>query len=61
MEDKIFETPRNVSIKLHHRIGRFIKLRFTLAAKWLMISEITFDSGESEINKQNKYYLYILI
>ncbi|KAK0181074.1 hypothetical protein PV327_003391 [Microctonus hyperodae] len=46
MEDKIFETPRNVSIKLHHRIGRFIKLRFTLAAKWLMISEITFDSAQ---------------
>lgn len=46
MEDKIFETPHNISIKLHHRIGRFIKLRFTYAAKWLLISEITFDSGK---------------
>lgn len=46
MEDKIFETSRNVSIKLHRRVGRFIKLRLSFAAKWIMISEITFDSSK---------------
>lgn len=46
MEDKIFESSRNVSIKLHRRVGRFVKLRLSFAAKWIMISEITFDSGK---------------
>lgn len=45
MEDRIFEYARNVSIKLHHRIGRFVKLQLHFAAKWIMISEVTFDSG----------------
>lgn len=44
MEDRIFETSKNQTIKLHHRIGKFVKLRFSFAAKWMMISEITFDS-----------------
>lgn len=46
MEDRIFEYSRNVSIKLHHRIGRFVRLRLHFAANWIMISEITFDSGK---------------
>lgn len=46
MEDRIFESPRNITIKLHHRIGKFVKLRFSFASRWLMISEVTFDSGE---------------
>ena len=45
-EDKIFEVSRNITIKLHHRIGKFVKLRFSFAARWIMISEITFDSGK---------------
>lgn len=45
MEDRIFEHSRNISIKLHHRIGKFVKLRFSFASRWIMISEITFDSG----------------
>lgn len=44
MEDHIFETPRNISIKLHHRVGRFVKLQLQFAARWILISEITFDS-----------------
>jgi len=46
VEDRIFEFARNISIKLHHRIGKFVKLRFSFASRWIMISEITFDSGE---------------
>ena len=45
MEDRIFEHSRNVSIKLHHRVGKFVKLQLYFAAKWIMISEVTFDSG----------------
>lgn len=44
IEDRIFETPRNVSIKLHHRVGRFVKLQLHFAARWILLSEITFDS-----------------
>ncbi|XP_017890624.2 discoidin domain-containing receptor 2-like [Ceratina calcarata] len=44
MEDRIFEHSRNISIKLHHRIGKFVKLRFSFASRWIMVSEVTFDS-----------------
>lgn len=44
IEDCIFETPRNVSIKLHHRVGRFVKLQLYFSSRWILISEITFDS-----------------
>ncbi|XP_011346909.1 discoidin domain-containing receptor 2 isoform X2 [Ooceraea biroi] len=44
MEDKIFETSRNITIKLHHRVGKFVKLRLHFSDRWIMISEVTFDS-----------------
>lgn len=44
IEDHIFEAPRNVSIKLHHRVGKFVTLRLVFAARWILISEIKFDS-----------------
>ncbi|KAE8743335.1 hypothetical protein FOCC_FOCC011074 [Frankliniella occidentalis] len=50
MEDRIFESSRNVSIKLHHRVGRFVKLRLHFAAKWMLISEISFDSSVAHGN-----------
>ncbi|XP_057663991.1 discoidin domain-containing receptor 2-like [Diorhabda carinulata] len=44
IEDRIFESSRNVSIKLHHRIGKFVRVRLYFASKWILISEISFDS-----------------
>ncbi|CAB0034326.1 unnamed protein product, partial [Trichogramma brassicae] len=44
MEDGIFETAHNVTVKLHNRVGRFVKLRLYFAAKWIMVSEISFIS-----------------
>lgn len=44
VEDRIFENARNISIKLHHRVGRYVKVQLHFAAKWLLISEINFDS-----------------
>ncbi|CAH1989885.1 unnamed protein product [Acanthoscelides obtectus] len=44
MEDRIFENARNVSVKLHHRVGKYVKLQLFFAAKWIMISEVSFDS-----------------
>ncbi|KAF7281294.1 discoidin domain-containing receptor 2-like isoform X2 [Rhynchophorus ferrugineus] len=45
MEDRIFENARNVSIKLHHRVGRFVKVQLFFASKWILISEVAFDSS----------------
>ena len=45
-EDRVFEYSRNITIKLHQRIGKYVKLRFGFAARWIIIGEITFDSGE---------------
>ncbi|XP_025602982.2 discoidin domain-containing receptor 2-like [Athalia rosae] len=50
MEDKIFETSRNITIKLHHRVGKFVKLRLHFSARWIMLSEITFDSDVAHGN-----------
>lgn len=48
MPDVIMEHARNVTIKLHNRVGRYLRLQLYFAAKWIMISEVSFDSGEFE-------------
>ncbi|KAK2719726.1 hypothetical protein QYM36_005266 [Artemia franciscana] len=49
-EDRIFETPKNITLKLHQRFGKFVKLRLFFAAKWILISEVTFKSEPSARN-----------
>ena len=44
MTDEIFEEPRNITAKLHRRVGRFVKIQLYFGSKWLLISEVTFDS-----------------
>ncbi|XP_058790715.1 epithelial discoidin domain-containing receptor 1-like isoform X2 [Phymastichus coffea] len=44
VEDSIFEHAHNITVKLHNRVGKFVKLRLHFAAKWIMISEVTFVS-----------------
>ena len=50
MEDSIFEEPRNVSMKLHRRAAKFIKVQLFFASKWIMISEISFESNVARGN-----------
>lgn len=57
LEDRIFENSRNVSIKLHHRVGRFVKLRLHFANKWILISEISFDSVVAHGNFSDDNYI----
>ncbi|KAF5271003.1 hypothetical protein FQR65_LT05353 [Abscondita terminalis] len=45
MPDLVLEHARNVTIKLHHRIGRFLKLQLYFAARWILLSEISFHSA----------------
>ncbi|KAJ8957027.1 hypothetical protein NQ318_012202, partial [Aromia moschata] len=44
MPDLILEHSRNVTIKLHHRIGRYLKLQLYFASRWILLSEVSFDS-----------------
>ena len=42
----------NVTIDLCRRIGKLMKLNFTYAGHWILISEVTFDSGKLEVLKR---------
>ncbi|RZF47106.1 hypothetical protein LSTR_LSTR005184 [Laodelphax striatellus] len=44
MPDLVMEHARNVTVKLHHRIGRYLKLQLYFASRWLLLSEVSFDS-----------------
>ena len=44
IRDDIFEIARPVLIELNNQIGRFLRLDLYFDSKWLLISEITFDS-----------------
>ena len=50
LEDAIFEEPRNVTAKLHRRIGKFVRVSMEFASKWIMISEVAFDSSVARGN-----------
>ncbi|CAG5039229.1 unnamed protein product [Parnassius apollo] len=50
VEDSIFENSRNVSIKLHHRIGKWVRIELRFAASWILISEVVFDSDVAQGN-----------
>lgn len=46
MPDAIMESARDVTIKLHHRIGRYIQVHLYFAMRWIMLSEISFVSSK---------------
>ncbi|XP_028174034.1 discoidin domain-containing receptor 2-like [Ostrinia furnacalis] len=48
--DLIFEASRNVSIKLHHRIAKWVRIELHFAARWILISEVVFDSDVAQGN-----------
>ncbi|XP_061396088.1 discoidin domain-containing receptor 2-like, partial [Musca vetustissima] len=45
MPDVVLDHARDVTIKLHHRLGKYLQLHLYFAARWLMLSEITFISA----------------
>ncbi|CAD7086290.1 unnamed protein product [Hermetia illucens] len=44
MPDTVLDHARDVTIKLHHRIGRYVQIHLYFALRWIMVSEITFVS-----------------
>lgn len=46
MPDLALENARNVSINLKGEHGKYIMMQLHFAAKWILISEVTFFSGK---------------
>ncbi|KAH8298160.1 hypothetical protein KR018_010081, partial [Drosophila ironensis] len=44
MPDQVLDHARDVTIKLHHRLGRYVRLLLYFGARWMMLSEISFVS-----------------
>ena len=47
MPDLAIENARNVTINLKEEHGQYVMLQLSFAAKWILISEITFISGRN--------------
>ncbi len=47
MRDALIEYARLVTMPLKHNVGRFVKIQLHFDSRWLMISEVSFESGES--------------
>ncbi len=45
MRDTLMEYARPVIITLPHRVGKWVKLQLYFDARWMMISEVNFESG----------------
>ena len=46
MPDLAIENARNVTINLKEEHGQYVMLQLAFAAKWILISEVTFVSGK---------------
>ena len=49
MPDLAIENARNVTINLKEEHGQYVMLQLNFAAKWILISEITFVSGKHNL------------
>jgi len=45
MRDSLMEYARTAVIPLHHGIGRYVRVALEFDARWIMISEVQFQSG----------------
>lgn len=48
------EHARDVTIKLHHRMGKYVQVHLNFALRWIMLSEVSFVSGRSNSNQKKK-------
>ncbi|XP_022902114.1 discoidin domain-containing receptor 2-like [Onthophagus taurus] len=58
--DQINESARNITIRFKPKLSKFIRLRLRFADKWILLSEITFESTQLQHNLTDemleKYY-----
>ncbi|XP_074653908.1 discoidin domain-containing receptor 2-like isoform X2 [Tubulanus polymorphus] len=50
MRDGLMEFARPVKIRLQNRVGRYVKIQLEFDARWIMISEVSFESTPAEGN-----------
>ena len=50
MRDTLMEFVRPVIINIPHKVGRFARVDLYFDARWIMISEVSFESGEFDIS-----------
>ena len=46
MKDSLIEYARYVVIPINHRVGKYVKIQLYFESRWIMISEIQFESGK---------------
>lgn len=61
MPDTIMEHARDVTIKLHHRIGRYLQVHLYFALRWIMLSEVSFVSCKSIYSSFPFYYQFTFV
>ena len=45
MRDSLMEYARTAVIPLQHGVGRYVRVQLEFDAKWMLVSEVQFDSG----------------
>ncbi|XP_076351974.1 discoidin domain-containing receptor 2-like isoform X2 [Tachypleus tridentatus] len=50
MADSFIDKARNVTIFLHHRFGKFVKVELTFGSRWILVSEVSFSSVPAQGN-----------
>jgi len=57
VRDSVIEYGRTVTVPLEHRIGNEVAVQLQFDARWMMISEVKFESGELNVNQlQSQVY-----
>jgi len=51
MRDTLIDFARNVIINVPNRIGRFLKVELYFDARWIMLSEVRFESGKMTFSR----------
>lgn len=60
MPDTVLENARDVDIQLHNHVGKYVKIQLYFSNKWIMISEVKFDSGECSLDIVLTTVIYIM-
>ncbi|XP_045112632.1 discoidin domain-containing receptor 2-like isoform X4 [Portunus trituberculatus] len=50
MPDEVSEYARNVTINLHHRVAKYVKIQLFFQARWILLSELFFISAPARGN-----------
>lgn len=55
------ENARDVTVKLHNRIGKYLQVHLYFALRWIMLSEVSFVSSEYYKQFQFIFLFFYLI